>query len=74
MPGAVLEIDAARWVMVASAVGVGIREAPDGGLCPRPAGDLDAERGVVAADVGARECLGHRAASLVSSWSGGMCL
>lgn len=53
MPGAVLEVDAARWVVVASAVGVGVGEAADGRFGTRPAGQLDPERVVVAADVGA---------------------
>ncbi len=57
VPGAVLEVDAAGWVTVAAAVGVGVGEAPDGGFGTRPAGELDPERCVVAADVGAREGL-----------------
>jgi len=50
-----LEVDRAGWVAVAALVGVGAGEASDGRFGARPAGDLDAERRVVAADVGAGE-------------------
>jgi len=73
VPGAVFEVDGAGWVAVAALVGVGPGEAANRCLCPCPAGDLDAERGVVAADVGAGECLGHRAALLISSRAGCAC-
>ena len=59
VPGAVVQVDAARGVAVASAVCCGLGEAAHRGLGARPPWQVHAERGVVAADVGAGEREGH---------------